>query len=293
MTPRVAILTCRTLPEPDPDHVPLLAALRDAGVYAESLAWDDDAADPAGFDLCVIRSTWTYYLDPDRFLVFSARCDAESRLLNPLSVVRDNVHKIYIAALERRGVPVIPTVFLKRGERASLSRVMDDAGWGRVVIKPAISAGSWRTRAFGRDDAEAGQVFLDDLLRDRDAMVQRHMPEVARSGERAIVWIDGEPTHVVRKEPRLAGDDERVSGALDVTDEDAAISRAALAGLERRLLYARVDVIRDDAGRACVSEVELIEPSLFLMQHPPAMERLVAAIRREVRCGAQSSPVVR
>lgn len=287
MKPRVAVLTCRTLPEPDPDHEPLLAALLDAGVTAEPLAWDDDAADPSGFDLCVLRSTWTYYLDPERFLAFCARCDMGSRLLNPLGLVRGNIHKKYLLELADRGVPVIPTALARQGAEANLAGLMDRAGWSRAVIKPAVSAGSWRTRGFDRDDAPAGQAFLDELLRDRDAMIQRFMPEVALSGERAIVWIDGKPTHAVRKEPRLAGEDERVSGALPVTDEDIAVSAQALGGIGRDCLYARVDVIRDDAGGPLVSEVELIEPSLFLAQHPPALELLVAAIRREARVESQ------
>jgi len=275
---RIAVLTCRRLPEPDPDHEPLLESLREAGADARPLAWDDDSADPGAFDLCVLRSTWTYYLDPDRFLAFCARCDAESTLLNPLGVVRGNIHKSYLHSLERRGVPVIPTEFLPRGRRPDLPVIMRRRGWARVVVKPAISAASWRTRVFSRADADEGPAFLTGLVRDRDALVQRFMPEVDRSGERSIVWIAGEPTHAVRKAPRLAGEDEQVSGALPVSDEERRLSRAALDGLERGCLYARVDLIRDDAGGLLVSELELIEPSLFLIQHPPALARLRDAI---------------
>ena len=44
------------------------------------------------------------------------------------------------------------------------------------------------------------------------------------------------------------------------------------------LLYARVDVFRADDGALQLSEVELIEPSLFLRQSPSACERLVRGI---------------
>jgi hypothetical protein len=46
-------------------------------------------------------------------------------------------------------------------------------------------------------------------------------------------------------------------------------------------LYGRVDLLSDEAGTLRVSELELIEPSLFLVQSPPALERLVRAIARE------------
>ena len=116
-------------------------------------------------------------------------------------------------------------------------------------------------------------------------MVQRFIPAVETAGERAVVWIDGETTHAVRKAPRFTGQDESVSGALPVTDaERERVERAlsAVAGGEgamRDLLYARADLVDDD-GTLRISELELIEPSLFLKQSPAALERLVDAIAR-------------
>ena len=40
----------------------------------------------------------------------------------------------------------------------------------------------------------------------------------------------------------------------------------------------RVDVARDARGQVVVMELELVEPSLFLLQSPPALERFVNAI---------------
>jgi hypothetical protein len=55
-----------------------------------------------------------------------------------------------------------------------------------------------------------------------------------------------------------------------------------LAPIAADLLYARVDVARDDAGAPLVMELELIEPSLYLLQHPPALDRLVGGIVRRL-----------
>jgi hypothetical protein len=49
------------------------------------------------------------------------------------------------------------------------------------------------------------------------------------------------------------------------------------------LLYARVDVAPGVDGEPVVMELELVEPSLFLLQYPPALERLVAGIVRRLR----------
>lgn len=333
---RIALATCLRLPEPDPDQPLLRAALRSAGVSAEMLAWDDPAADLAGFDLCVIRSTWNYYHAPGVFLAWAERAARGTRLLNPIEVIRWNIHKGYLRELAARGVPIVPTEFVARAndERGtmndevqrdktakSLADIVEANGWTDVVIKPAISAGSWRTRRFHLDGPEArpprdrpeagptphrpeagathpasattiatgtladGQAFLNELCGERDAMIQPYLRSVDDGGERALVWIAGAWTHAVTKHPRLSGADESVSAATPLTEEERefaenALSVAAACVDRADLLYARLDVMRDDAGRLCVSELELIEPSLFFAQHPPALERFVHALRR-------------
>ncbi len=52
-------------------------------------------------------------------------------------------------------------------------------------------------------------------------------------------------------------------------------------------LYARVDMLRGEAGRPTVLELELIEPSLFLDYSPSALARLVELLGEELqRAGA-------
>jgi O-ureido-D-serine cyclo-ligase len=284
----VALVTCRVLPEPDPDQEPLLAALREAGLQAEFLAWDDPAAGrPGAFDLCVLRSSWNYFQEPEGFLAWCEEAAGTSRLLNPLPAVRWNLHKRYLLELEAAGVPVVPTVLLERGAAADLPGLIAARGWPDVVVKPAVSAASFLTRRFRPGEAAAGQDFLAALLAERDALVQPFLPAAEGSGERALVFIDGPLSHAVRKSPRLSGDDERVSEAVPIAPAEREVAERAMAVGSARvglpLLYGRVDLLADEAGALRVSELELIEPSLFLVQSPPALERLVRAIVRDVR----------
>lgn len=282
MTKRIAWVTCEVLPEPDPDQDPTLAALRRAGLDADLLAWDDPAGDPSAFDLCVLRSCWNYYEDPQAFLAWIERAASESHLVNPAPVVRWNLHKRYLRALQAADVPVVPTAWFERGGPADLATTMRERGWDDVVVKPAVSAASFLTRRFGPDGIEDGERFLARLVAERDAMVQRYMPSVEHPGERALVWIDGEFTHSVRKSPRFAGGDEQVSEALPLSRRQREIGARALRHVDGAadLLYARVDVVEDDDGALVVSELELMEPSLFLLQSPPAAERFVQAVHR-------------
>jgi hypothetical protein len=278
--PSVALVTCRNIPELDPDEDLLLQSLRKAGMRAELLAWDDPGADPSRFNLCVLRSCWNYYEDPDVFLKWIAGTAAASRLMNAEDIVRWNLHKRYLRALEESGIAIIPTVWFEKGERIDLHRILREKDWNDIVIKPSISASSYRTGRFGLTQLTEAQSFLEALLAERDAMVQCYMPTVERLGERATVYIDGELTHAVAKSPRFAGGVERVSDAREVSRKERAFAERALTRVDGPLLYARVDTVIQDDGTLLLSELELMEPSLFLLQSPVALERFVAAIKR-------------
>lgn len=279
---KVALATCMKPPEHDVDEAPLVAALRAAGADVRRLAWDDPTAAPAAGEIVVIRSTWNYFEDLRGFLAWVERTAEAARLFNPAPIVAGNAQKTYLRELERRGVDVVETEFVPASEPRSLRGLMRERGWTTVVIKPVVSAGSFSTRRFGAGQEDEGQRFLDALTSRRDAMVQRWMPSVEGYGERSLVWIDGELTHAVRKSPRFSGATEAVS-EVPIAPDERAFAEKVLAPIADDLLYARVDVVRDEAGAPRLMELELIEPSLFLVHSARALERLTGAIVRRAR----------
>jgi glutathione synthase/RimK-type ligase-like ATP-grasp enzyme len=280
----VALASCVVLPEPDADLAPLLAALRGAGLSAEVFGWDDPGADFASARMTVLRSTWNYAVQPDAFLAWIDRVAACSALWNRRETVRWNAHKSYLLDLEARGVPVVPTHLVQRGDSTPLSDLARARGWVEVVIKPAVSGGSRATMRVGAGDG-TGEAHLRSLAAREDVLVQPYLSSVEGYGERAIVWIDGEPTHAVRKSPRFIGDPESVSEAVPIAPDEAELARRAVAvaaAATAPLLYARIDVARDAAGAIRIMELELVEPSLFFAQAPAALERYVGAVARRL-----------
>jgi glutathione synthase/RimK-type ligase-like ATP-grasp enzyme len=275
----VALASCVALPEPDADLAPLVRALRAAGLTAEVFAWDDPDADFGAARLTVLRSTWNYSEQPARFLGWIDRVAVRSTLWNPRDVIRWNAHKRYLLDLEARGVPVVPTYLLRRGVTTTLAEVTSARGWSDVVVKPAVSGGSRATVRVAGKALERGEAHLRALVAREDVLVQPYLASVEGHGERAVVWIDGEPTHAVRKAPRFLGDAESVSAAVAIEADEADLARRAVAAAPGPLLYARVDMARDAGGSTRVMELELIEPSLFFAQSPAALERYVAAVR--------------
>jgi hypothetical protein len=269
------------MPEPDPDRDRLLAAAERAGLEAAWVSWDDPGVAWQSFDLLVLRATWNYFERRDAFLAWAAA--RGPALLNPLPILRWNSHKSYLHDLEREGVAVVPTELVPRGSEGALGPLLARRGWSQVVIKPVVSAGSFSTRRFGPGELTEAERFLADTSKLREMMVQPYVSSVEAYGERSLIWIDGLFTHAIRKTPRFSGDAEQVSEALPIADDERAVAQRALSPRAQQLLYARVDLARDDQGAPMVMELELIEPSLFLAQHPPAEERLVQAIVARLR----------
>jgi hypothetical protein len=72
----VAFLTSAEIPRLTADDLLAVPLLAERGVTVEPAVWTDERIDYARFDLVVIRSTWDWYKDHQRF---AARLEAISR----------------------------------------------------------------------------------------------------------------------------------------------------------------------------------------------------------------------
>jgi glutathione synthase/RimK-type ligase-like ATP-grasp enzyme len=276
----VAIVTCKQLPEPDVDEPLLLNALSARGISVVMHAWDAGPLPSAR--MAVVRSTWNYYRAHDAFLAWVESAHAAAPLYNSHAIIRWNTDKAYLGDLERAGLRVVPTAFVERGSKEELATLMDARGWSDVVMKPRVSAGSFETTRHRRDEVKGGEIAR--AAAERHIMVQPYVKAVDGRGERSHVFIDGEITHAVRKSPRFAGGVERVD-PVPLDDADVAFAKSALEVAKKRapeLLYGRVDIARDEQDRPMVMELELVEPSLFFVHAPHALERFSSAIARIV-----------
>ena len=131
------------------------------------------------------------------------------------------------------------------------------------------------------------------------AMVQPYMPAVDAAGETAIVMVDGEPSHVLRKRAVLHPDevaplrddalgaaeamyDPELVLAGEASDAEFDLARQVIDHVMERFrylpLYARVDMVAGPDGSPVLMELEAIEPNLYLDQAPGGAERVATAI---------------
>lgn len=260
-------------------------ALELRGARVRPAVWDDTAAAWSSAAAVVIRSTWDYYLRRADFLAWIDRVSGSTTLHNDARVVRWNSHKRYLAAIAARGVPVIDTVFADAHASVDLRAVAEAHGWTDVVVKPAVSAAAHGTRRFDAHERSEGQAHLERLLATRDVMIQPHLSALAEQGELSLLFARGRFTHAARRRSALV-DGHMMPKSAAANAPAAAVrsaervleAAAALTGVApNELLYARVDLAPADEGYLLL-ELELIEPSLFLMHAPNAAEYFADAL---------------
>jgi hypothetical protein len=286
----VALVTSAEHPDLWIDDHPLRDALLAAGAAVQVERWDDASVDWARYDVVVIRSVWDYTWRRAEFLDWAHRVARVSDLHNPLPVVEWNTDKVYLRDLADRGVPVVPTAWLGPGSSpVGLAGLMAERGWTAGVVKPAVSAGGRDTIRFTADAAEglASAQEVADRVRAEGGtvMVQPYLTAVDTVGERSLLFMAGELTHTVRRPPYLSAGLFADSVPAEPADDEIGVARAVLAAVDAHLdrdgeplLYARVDLIRSDAGEPLLAEVELVEPQLFLRLSPDATAHLTAAV---------------
>lgn len=248
----------------------LKATLESTGATVTATPWTDHVEDASGlgaYDLILPVIAWGYHRDHGRWLKACATwSEAGLAIANPAQVLRWNSDKAYLARLADKGVPIPPTRWTDRVTQEQVHAAFAETGAPVLIVKPTVSAGAFRTLRL-----TPGEVLSD--APESAAMIQPYLKSIETEGETSLLFFGGRFSHAVNKRP-VAGD-FRIQvqfGGLyrAVTPEAAAMALAeqVLAAIDEPLLYARIDMARDDEGRWVLMEAELIEPDFYLDHDP-------------------------
>jgi glutathione synthase/RimK-type ligase-like ATP-grasp enzyme len=285
--PRIAFVTSEQYPQLTADDRLAALELDRTGLSVEPVIWRNATVNWAGFDLVILRSMWDYHLHIEEFLHWLDRLEASgARVWNPIPLARWNTDKRYLRDLQTRGVEIVPTRWFERGTTPSLAEEIENTGWTEAVIKPMVSSTAFRTWRVKREDAGHHEAAFHELLAERPAMLQEYQPTIITEGEFSVMFIASELSHTVLKKP-VPGDfrtQEEFGGTTaPAIPEPELLDLAwrAVEATESAWLYGRVDAVRSPYGFR-VSELEMLEPGLFLMEDPDAPKRFAAAIRDQL-----------
>ena len=241
----------------------LVEAFAARGATARWVRWDDPAALDA--DVVAVRSTWDYILRLEEYLAWTRRAADRTRLVNPAEVLAWNTDKGYLVGLAGTGVPVVPTRLVE-GQVDIDGAVAD---WGTAVVKPRVSAAGHGVTVVdaGSDPwAPGGATWL----------VQPLVASIRDAGEPSLFVLGSTFAQArkvpgpgeIRVQPRFGGRTVDVPVEAEAREVAVAAMDAATALAGARPAYGRVDLMRLDDGVLAVSEVELVEPGLYLDVQP-------------------------
>lgn len=263
----------------------LRTALEARGLKVHRTHWDNPDFDWRQTRSAMFRTTWDYF---DRFAEFTrwlADVSSKTQLINDLQLVRWNMDKAYLGDLARVGIPIPPTQFIAQGDLRSLREIAQAAAWDEFVLKPAVSGAARHTYRCTLQAVATHEEIFRQLISAEDMLVQEFLHNVPLLGELTLMVMDGHYTHAVHKKAR-AGDfrvqDDFGGTVADYvpTVDEIAFAERVIQACPTHPLYARVDMVWDNAGQLCVSELEAIEPELWFRKHPAAVAPLADGIAR-------------
>jgi hypothetical protein len=253
----------------------LKEAFLERGTEAERVAWDDPEVDWSRFELGIFRTTWNYF---DHFSAFRNWLDNTRRqlkLVNEPTLIDWNLDKHYLLDLERAGVPIVPSLVMETGSGLRLAEMIQQIPGSEWILKPCISGAARHTYRFKEDQMAELEPILAELLQTEALLLQPFVETVLDQGEVSLLYFGGRYSHAVLKKAK-AGDfrvQDDFGGTLHNWEAGLAekkVAEAALAACPSLPVYARVDLLFQPDGLPMVSELELIEPEIWLRRKPEA-----------------------
>ena len=257
-----------------------LTHFRAIGIDAEPVVWSDQRTEYDRFDAFVVRSAWDYHLRYPEFLTWLDAMEQRGvRMWNEPDTMRWNSNKLYLLELREGGVIIPATHAITHPDQEIPGEFLEKP----VVLKPAISADAFRTVHVDTLVSIDMHSALGHILSHSPAIIQEFMPEITTEGEYSFIFLEGRYSHTVLKRP-TEGDfrvQEELGGTVSpITPSPTLLQQAeaVLHLLDPTPLYARVDGIRRGTSLV-VMELELIEPSLYLLQSRDAAAQFAKACR--------------
>ncbi len=245
----------------------------------EEVPWRKTDIDWNKFDAVIVRSTWDYQHDPDKFLsVLETINHSSAHLENNLSIMKWNMNKNYLADLQQKGILIVDTIWEKNYDHNNIPGYFKTLKTNEIIIKPSVSASAENTFRINKKNFEQLLPTISDIFNSRSYLVQPFLKDIINEGEYSLFYFGGNYSHTILKIPKEK--DFRVQeehgGTLKLVTPDKNIISTAenvMNKLNPVPLYARVDLVRTPSNDFALMELELIEPSLYFNMDTGSAER--------------------
>jgi hypothetical protein len=266
------------------------APLRRLGWEIDDVAWDA-TVDWNEYDVVVIRSTWDYQRDPERFIAALQRIeDSSATLYNSLAMVKWNIDKNYLFDLQGKGIEIVPSLRIQTLALGDVQMMFQHFATDKIVLKPMLGANADDTFRIHRDTAEAELREICEIFSTKTCLAQPFMHNIMTEGEFSLIYLDGRLSHSIIKtvgKDNFYVQEEHGGGVVPLSEPESGLVAAAdktISVLPETPMYARIDFVRTEHNRFALMELELIEPCLYFRFGEHSAMDFAKAIDSRYRC---------
>ena len=291
----ITLLTCRAYYKPDNitpyiqnillEQELLKSAFESQGLKVDITYWDNPSYEWQQTKPVLFRTVWDYFERFDEFWDWLEQVKTKTRLINSYELIKWNIDKHYLRDLKNNGIQVVPTYFADRGNNICLQEIANLNDWKHIVIKPAISASAFNTYKITNDEIEQKEQLFHELLQTHDMLVQPFFPTISELGEASLMVFGGKFTHAILKKAK-AGDfrvQDDFGGTVhdyNPTQEEIKFAEKVFQSCTSLPIYGRVDIVRDSNKHIYLSELEIIEPELWIRNRPESANKIAEAVNK-------------
>ena len=263
----------------------LKSALEQQGLSVAITHWDNPTYDWSKTEAVLFRTIWDYFERFDEFWTWLQEINTKTKLINSFNLIEWNIDKHYLKDLHSRGIAVVPTYFVDKGNNIKLQDISKNKGWTDIVIKPAISASAFKTYKILETDIDNNEELFMSLVQERDMLVQPFFETISTLGEGSLMVFDGKFSHAILKKAqpgdfRVQDDFGGTVHDYTPTKHEINFAEKVFASCKTIPVYGRVDIVWDNKRNFYLSELEIIEPELWIRNYPKSAERIAEATKK-------------
>ena len=289
----ITLLTCRAYYKPDNvtpyiqnillEQELLKSAFEAQGLKVDITYWDNPTYEWQETKSVLFRTIWDYFERFNEFCEWLEQVKTKTRLINSYELIKWNIDKHYLKDLSSWGIETVPTYFADKGCNMKLHEIAKRNQWKDLVIKPAISASAFKTYKILANEIQVNEKLFNSLVQERNMLVQPYFETITQLGEASLMVFDGKFTHAILKKAQPG--DFRVQDDFGGTVHNYIPTKAEINFAEKvfetcktKPVYGRVDIVWDNDKNFYLSELEIIEPELWIRNYPKCAERIAEAV---------------
>ena len=289
----ITLLTCRSYFKPNKinpyianilkEEQLLKAALQKQGLSVEITYWDNPTYNWSATKAVIFRTIWDYFERFDEFWKWLQELNTKTKLINSFDLIKWNIDKHYLKDLSNWGIETVPTYFADKGCNIKLHEIAKTNQWKDLVIKPAISASAFKTHKILANEIQGNEKLFNSLVQERDMLIQPYFQTITQLGEASLMVFDGKFTHAILKKAqpgdfRVQDDFGGTVNNYMPTKEEINFAEKVFEVCKTKPIYGRVDIVWDNDKNFYLSELEIIEPELWIRNYPKSAERIAEAV---------------